>query len=70
MVHLKSWPAQLLKLFAGDSAALALVAINVEPLLAFSPPRCTGVVGAVCHEWHLPGEQQAKRTVTLLLRQA
>lgn len=70
VMHLKDWPAQLLKLFAGNSAALALVAINVESLLALSPPRCTGVVGAVCHKWHLLGERQAKRTAILPLRQA
>jgi hypothetical protein len=38
-MHLKGWPAQLLKLFAGNSAALALVAIKVKTFLAFSPPR-------------------------------
>ena len=38
---------------AVNSAPLALVVIKVETFLAFSPPRCTGVVGAVGHGQHL-----------------
>jgi len=49
MMHLKSGPSKLLKLFAGDSASLALVVVKVKSLLALSPPRWTGVVGVVKH---------------------
>jgi hypothetical protein len=52
-MHLKRRPSQLFKLLAGDSAALALVAVKVETFLAFSPPRRTDVVGAVGHGRHL-----------------
>jgi hypothetical protein len=48
-MHLKRGPAQLLKLIAGDPAALALVAVMVEAFLAFLPPYSTGVVGGIGH---------------------
>jgi len=64
-MHLKSGPSKLLKMFAGDPASLALVAVKVEPLLTFSPPRWTGVVGAVEHVWAPPGERLPNNTMIL-----
>jgi hypothetical protein len=62
-MHLKRGPAQLLKLFTGDPASLALVVVVVKTLLAFSPPRSTGVVGAIGHWQHLLGEQLTNNTM-------
>jgi hypothetical protein len=52
-MHLKDWPLQFLKLLTSDAAALALMVVKVKTFLTFSPPRRTGVVGAVVHGWHL-----------------
>lgn len=66
-MHLKRRPSKLLKLFAGDPAALALMAVAVKTLLAFSPPRGTGVVGAVRHWWAPPGGRPPNNTTAAML---
>ena len=62
MMHLQRRPGQFFKLFAGNAAALALVAIKVKTFLTFAPPRGTCVVGVVGHERTPLGERLAKHT--------
>ena len=62
-MHLQRRPGQFFKLFAGNAASLALVAIKVKTFLTFAPPRGTCVVGVVGHGGTPLGERLAKHTI-------